>query len=110
MAGSFLIGGAAQPLSLAVKIEEVLGEKEPAAAATRQPLLRVRATMGLIRRLLVELLPALLARELLHSHVEQRVPLEASRVGEGLGALLTDVGPQAGLTVVVQVTGHAPGK
>ena len=93
-----------------VKIEQVLGEKQLAATTTRQPLCRVRATVRLIRRLLVELFAAHVARERLHAGVQQGVPLEAGGMGEGLGALLADVRAQAGLAVVVQMAGHTTGR
>lgn len=70
-----------------MKVEQVLGQKLLTAGLAGQPLARVRPHVGLVGALLPEALAAQVAGELFDPEVDEGVPLEAGRVGEGLGAL-----------------------
>ena len=84
-----------------MKVEEVFGEEGLIAALAMQPVIGVRLAVGLVGNLLEELLAALLTAELLVASVQQGVSLQTGGVGEGLGTLLADVGPESALPVVV---------
>ena len=80
------------------------------AGGAVEPLPCVRPAVRLISNLLEEFFATLLTLVLLEPGVQQRVSLQTGGVGEGLRALLTDVGPQGALSVVVEMGGEVSGE